>query len=84
MRNFRYEIPCTNFFRPYREYFLGLIAVHDKSKPWDTQARQVTEVGQDTQVRQVTEVGQDTQARQVTEVSKVPQVRQVTEVGQDT
>ena len=25
---FRYQIPCMNFFRPYHEYFLGLIGVH--------------------------------------------------------
>ena len=26
---FRYQIPCMNFFRPYHEYFLGLIGVHE-------------------------------------------------------
>ena len=30
IRNFfRYQIPCMNFFRPQREYLLGLIGVHD-------------------------------------------------------
>ena len=26
---FRYQIPWMNFFRPWHEYFLGLIGVHD-------------------------------------------------------
>ena len=26
---FRYQIPCMNFFRPYHEYFLGLIGVQE-------------------------------------------------------
>ena len=26
---FRYQIPCMNFFRPQREYFLGLIGVQE-------------------------------------------------------
>jgi len=26
---FRYQIPCMNFFRPWHEYFLGLIGVHE-------------------------------------------------------
>ena len=50
----------------------------------DTQARQVTEVGQDTQARQVTEVGQDTKARQVTEAGQDTKARQVTPSIQDT
>ena len=29
-RNFcPFQIPCMNFFRPWHEYFLGLIGVHD-------------------------------------------------------
>ena len=26
---FRYQIPCMNFFKPWYEYFLGLIGVHE-------------------------------------------------------